>query len=199
MSRKLVEFFATPGDLAPGFSAVERQRPLKLARLDHYPTKAIPIIESLSAIPDLGKVAGRRSPDFLVLPATKTIRASRIVQVGKRRDFPPRIAIALAMVNICPPGGRVVYGVYPSNNPSSIMFAPGGFWNERTLLGGKIGSMQNNAASTELYNLFRRELLRGFTAVKSFVVGPEALRLLESGGRLTVDAQAAPICDLALE
>jgi hypothetical protein len=172
---------------------------VKLARLDHYPTKAIPIFESLFAVPGLGEVAGRRSPDFLVLPASKMLRTWRIVQVGKRRDCPPKIAMALAMVNIRPPGGKVVYGVYPRNNPSSIILAPGGFCSKRTLLAGRIGTMHDNSVSMELYALFRRELLRGFTTVKSFVVGPEALRLLESGGRLTVDAQAAAICDLVME
>jgi len=199
VSTKQLYFFATRGDLDPGLRAIERQRPLKLARLDHYPTKAIPVIESLFAIPDLGKVAGRRSPDFLVLPARRRPRASRIVQVGKRRDFPPKLAMALAMVNICPPGGKVVYGVYPSNNPPSIVFAPGGLYNERTLLAGEIATMHDNAASLDLYALFRKELLRGFTAVKSYVVGPEAMTLLGSGGRLTVDAQAAAICDLKVD
>ena len=70
--------------------------------------------------------------------------------------------------------------------------------NEKALLAGKIETMHENRVSKELFNLLRNELLRGFTSAGSFEVGAEALALLKSGGRLTVDAQAAPMLDLTL-
>jgi len=198
MNTKAVDFFATRTDLESGFRAIEKQQPVKLVRIDDYQTKTIPVIGSMVLIPDLGKVADRRSHDFLVVPASKKPRPYRVVQVGRKRDFPAKIAIALAIMKIRPPGGKVLYHVYQSNNPCSIVFAPGGFLNQKTLIAGRISTIHDNRTSLALYKLFCSELLRGFSSVQSFEVGPEALAFLKSGGRLTIDAQAAPILDLVL-
>ena len=92
----------------------------------------------------------------------------------------------------------MVYEIALGNHRAGINFGPGGFWNDKTLLAGEIATIHDAAASMELYDLFRKELLRGFTSVGSFEVGAEALAFLKSGGRLTVDAQAAPMLDLTL-
>jgi len=107
--------------------------------------------------------------------------------------------MGMAVVGICPPGGRVVYEIRPVDHPSSIEFSPGGLWNPRTLIVGEIATMHETAASRELHSLFCKELLRGFTKVKSFEVGPEAMSLLKSGGRLTIDAKAGAVLDLVID
>jgi len=192
----LIQFFATRTDLEAGFRALEKCSFKLVCIDDYYQTKAIPVIESLLAIPNLGKVTGRRSQSYLAM--RETPQCSRVVQIGRRRDFPQQIAVALAMVKIRPPGGKVVYEVNQASNPASIVFAPGGFLNEKMLLAGKIETMWDNETSMGLFNLFRGEILRGFTSVKSFEVGPEGLVFLKSGGRLTIDAQASSSLDLAL-
>jgi len=222
MSRaRVVSFFATKGDLVPGMRAIEARVKLKLVEDRYYDSKAVPIIESLLSIPGLGEVSGRTSPRYIVLPAAHKLSVRRVVQIGKPILLPRQVAkvlhtvlrpfgvhynrvlrgmtIAMAFIGIRPPGGRVVYEVCHVDHPSSIVFAPGGLWDSRTLIGGEIATMHNNAISIELYTLFRKELLRGFTTVKSVFVGPQAIGLLKSGGRLTVDVKAAPICDLAIE
>jgi hypothetical protein len=106
--------------------------------------------------------------------------------------------MVLALIGIQPPGGKVVYEIQLVDHSSGIIFAPGGFWNCKSLIAGEIATIHSTETSMKLYNLFRQELLRGFISVKSFQIGPEALAFLKSGGRLTVDAKAAPILDVQL-
>jgi hypothetical protein len=195
---KLVQFFATVADLEPGFRSIESKQRLTLAEQRYYESKSIQTIDSLFSIPNLGKVTDRRSPRYVVQPTAKNFHPARVVQVGKKKDFPPKLAMALALIGIQPPGGKVVYDIQLVNHSAGIIFAPGGFWNPETLIAGEIATIHDTAASMELYNLFRKELLRGFTSVQSFEVGPEALAFLKSGGRLTIDAKAAPMLDLML-
>ena len=195
---KSIQFFATTADLEPGFRSIEGRQRLMIAEQNYYESKNVPPIGSLFSIPNLGKVADRRSPQYVVQLAGKPFNLARVVQVGKKKDFPPKLAMALALTGIRPPGGKVVYDIQLAKHPSAITFTPGGFWNPRTLIAGEIATIHDTSASTELYTLFRKELLRGFTSVQSFEVGPEALAFLKLGGRLTIDARAAPILDLVL-
>lgn len=195
---KSIQFFATTADLEPGFRSIEGSQRLILAEQNYYESKNVPTIASLFSIPNLGKVTDRRSPQYVVQPAGKPFNPARVVQVGKKKDFPPKLAMALALTGIRPPGGKAVYDIQLAKHPSAITFAPGGFWNPQTLITGEIATIHDTSASTELYTLFRKELLRGFTSVQSFEVGPEALAFLKSGGRLTIDARAAPMLDLVL-
>lgn len=200
MSRiKLIQFFATQADLEPGFRSIESTHRLTLAEQNYYDDKSIPTIGSLFSIPNLGKVTDRRSPRYIVQRAGKSFNPTRVVQVGKKKDFAPKLATALALTGIRPPGGKVVYDIQLVNHTSAITFAPGGFWNAQTLIAGEIATIHNTLASTELYDLFRKELLRGFIPVQSFEVGPEALAFLKSGGRLTIDAKAGAILDLVAD
>lgn len=197
MSRtKLIQFFATPSDLETGFRRIESTQRLTLAEQNYHDDKSISTIGSLFAIPNLGKVTDRRSLRYVVQPTGKSFKPTRVVQVGTKKDFAPKLAMALALTGIRPPGGKVVYDIQLVKHPSAITFAPGGFWNPQTLIAGEIATIHETQASMELYDLFRKELLRGFTSVQSFEVGPEALAFLKSGGRLTIDAKAGDILDL---
>lgn len=193
---KSIQFFATMADLEPGFRSIEGRQRLMLAEQNYYDSKDVPSIGSLLSIPNLGKIANRRSPQYVVQAAGKPFNPARVVQVGKKKDFPPTLAMVLALAGIRPPGGKTVYEIRLGKQPSAITFAPGGFWNPQTLIAGEIATIHDTSASAELYNLFQKELLRGFTSVQSFEVGPEALAFLKSGGRLTIDAQAARMLDL---
>lgn len=54
MNTNPVDFFATPADLQPGFSAIEKQRRLKLVRLgEFFETTIVPVVDSLFSISDL--------------------------------------------------------------------------------------------------------------------------------------------------
>jgi hypothetical protein len=200
MSRtKLIQFFATQADLEPGFRSIESTQRLTLAEQNYYNAKSIPTIGSLFSIPNLGKVTDRRSLRYVVQPADKSFNPTRVVQVGKKKEFAPKLAMALALTGIRPPGGKVVYDIQLVKHPSAITFAPGGFWNAQTLIAGEIATIHETQASIVLYDLFRKELLRGFTSVQSFEVGPEALAFMKSGGRLTIDVKAGKFLDLVAD
>lgn len=197
MSRpRVVQFYATKSDLEPGLRAIDSAQRLTLAEDRVYENSNVPTLRSLAEIPDLGKVQGRRSSRFLVLRESERVNPARVVQTGKKSKVPRGVATALALIGICPPGGKVTFEIRQSDHPSSIVFAAGGLANPQLLIAGEIATMHETAASRELHGLFCKELLRGFTKVKSFDVGPEAMVLLKSGGRLTIDAKARDILDL---
>src|SRR5437588_8961302 len=120
---KLVQFFATKADLEPGFRSIENRQRVRLAEQRYYDSKTIPTVISLFSIPNLGKVHDRRSPRYVVQSMGKRFNPTRVVQVGKRKDFPPKVAIALALISIRPPGGKVVYDIQLLSHPSAITFA----------------------------------------------------------------------------
>ena len=93
----------------------------------------------------------------------------------------------------------MTYEVRHLAHPTSIVFAPGGLWSPQVLVAGEIVTMHETSASLDLHALFCREVVRGFTKVKSFEVGSEALSLLKSGCRLTIDVKAGTLIDLVLD
>src|SRR5438445_4410501 len=196
---KSVQFFATKQDLVPALESIESVERLTFVEDRVYESAAIPTFNSVLALPELGKVASRRSPRYLVLPAGERVRLSRVVQIGKRSEFARPLATALALAVIRPPGGKVTSTVRHWLYPTSIVFAPGGFWNPQVLVAGEIVTMHKTSASLDLYELFCREVVRGFTKVKSFEVGSEGLSLLKSGCRLTIDVKAGTVIDLVLD
>jgi hypothetical protein len=198
-STKLIQFFATLSDLESGFRSIESKCQLLVAEEKYYDNESIPVVESLFSIPNIGKVNDRRAPRYLVQTAGKKFKPTRVVQVGRKKAFPPKLANLFALVGIKPPGGKVVYDLQQVKHPSSITFSPGGFWNDETLVAGEVATIHDTSDSMKLYHLFRKELLSGFTSVHSFHVGPEALDLLKSGNRLTIDVKAGKLLDLALE
>jgi hypothetical protein len=191
-------FFATKDDLLPGLNAIESGNMLKYVLDRRYESRDVPCYNSAVDVPDFGLVHGRRSPCYLTMPRWNSVRLRRIVTVprGMRRDWRYQVAMCLAMVGISLPRGEVWYAVSNGWNPSSIVFAPGGLFEERTLLSGEISTILMNKASVQLFLLFRTEILRGFSKIKSFYVGPEAQELLRKGFRLTIDAQASRTLDL---
>jgi hypothetical protein len=77
-------------------------------------------------------------------------------------------------------------------NPTSIVFWPGGLYQDHALICGHIGTISDNAESIDLYESFRTTVLKGFTKIKSYYVGPEALRRLDSGWRLVTISVRSP-------
>jgi hypothetical protein len=198
-TQKVCQFFATKRDLQEGLLAITRTQSLTLILDTTYPDATIPTIPSLLDIPNFGGVTGRRSERYLVLPAGDRIRPSKLVETPKRSALPKTIATGLGLVGICPPGGKVTYEVRHSNHPSSVLFAPGGWWKSELLIAGEVGTVHTNSNSVALYDLFMKLLLDAFATVKSFKVGPDAFRFLKEGKRLAVDREASPLIDLTLD
>jgi hypothetical protein len=82
-------------------------------------------------------------------------------------------------------------------NPDSVVFNPGGIWNEDVVLEGLIGTAYESKISQALMKRFHNAINKIFTKVKGYYVGPKALTLLEEGKRLTSAVQSPPQGDLA--
>ena len=84
-------------------------------------------------------------------------------------------------------------------NPGSIVLRPGGKYSETTVITGMLGTVKDDPEARELLRVFSEELRRSFSEIKGYWVGPNALKLLKDGGRLT-NAVAAPVeYDLEVE
>lgn len=80
-------------------------------------------------------------------------------------------------------------------NPGSIILQVGGMDNDR-LVAGQIGTVRTEQAAKDLYAVFLREIKKQFSKIKSYYVGPEAVRLLDAGRRLSPTSKSPPEYDL---
>lgn len=174
-------FFATRGDLAPGLQAVERIEEIEFVREQLRDDRAFVATRALSAQPELGSSAAgsvQGSPGYLIF---------RRGEMPPPREAPQR-------------GGGVKYQIEPTSD--SLRLICGGVHVESgALLAGELQqSVHANERTTELFERVTRELFRGFTRVRLYWVGPEALRSLRAGQRLvTIGIGSPPVYDLAEE
>ena len=93
---------------------------------------------------------------------------------------------------------RIRFAVDQLQNPDTIVFSPGGLWNNNILLSGRAGTVSQSRLSQDLMKRFQRALKADFQKVRAFYVGPEAMESLKNGQRLTTAAQSPPEFDLSL-
>jgi hypothetical protein len=165
MSQSLL-FFASESDLRPRIAEIE-----SVIALDYYwtteaqPSPDFASRESIGQFEGLGRSrTGNRMTDgfFLVVEAGTRIKTRR---TRLRR-------------------GGTNFGLYQGDNPSSLVFSPGGIYEDKCLVASEIATASNDPTSIQLFRIFRRELTRGFHRIRDFPVGPGALGLLQSGLRL---------------
>lgn len=93
--------------------------------------------------------------------------------------------------------GGVLFAVDLLLNEDSIVFSPGGRYREDVMLYGMIGTLSPpSVASKNLYAFAAKAFRKDFKKVMEYFVGPEALDLMASGVRLTLDATTPPEFDL---
>jgi hypothetical protein len=195
--RRQTLFFATRADLSPGLAAIEGMVNLQYVSDRVYRTRQVEAYRSAFEIPDLGRVRIRVSERYLVLPRQKQAAFRRIVEIPRvRPGWRRSTAMLLAFLGIRLPRGSVRFEVWHADHPGSVEFAPGGLYGESVLVAGQISTALSDLRSTELYDGFVAEVLRGFERIKSFRVGPEARALLDAGMRLAIDVEASAEIDL---
>lgn len=173
--------FATRADIESGLRRFEAARPIDYVLTGMFDTDHVTRYRSALEIPNLGISNTGDSilePKYIVVPASDPIRATAIPQ---RRG-----------------GVKFVVDQHNSGS-SSFLFCPGGMYRREALISGELGPSMSNDTSTELFGIFCRELLKGFTKVKLYHVGPEAMSLLREGLRLTESVTAEKQCDLAID
>jgi len=81
-------------------------------------------------------------------------------------------------------------------NPQTVVLDSGGLVDRQRLIAGQIGTATVNKQSEEIYALFAKVVRRRFEKIKSYYVGPEAIRLFDLGTRLTPTAKSSEVYDL---
>ncbi len=92
--------------------------------------------------------------------------------------------------------GGVRYSVDQQLNPETVGLKAGGRFGDNILISGQLGLGTGDAVSDELAMIILNELRKQFTKIKSYYVGMQAVSLLDSGARLTVNSAAATEYDL---
>lgn len=173
---KQIMFFALKEDLLPVLELVESKGALKFVRMGnfarHEVKDGISVFDTGAAIPNLGKAS-----------ADSTVACEHFLVC--ERETP---------VNLRFVGERVC--IDQLVNPDSVVFVPGGIWNEDVVLNGLIGTASDSEISKDLMKRFQAAVKKTFSKVKAFYVGPKALALLESGKRLAGAVQSPREFDL---
>lgn len=173
--------FATRNDLEPGIRAFEAKRSVKYMETGLFETYPTEVYYSLLDVPDLGIAKYGQVPledSYLVLDASTEVL---IREIPQRR-------------------GGVRYALDGMVNPISLLFSPGGMYQESALIVGELWPCSDEPAAIELYRLFAREVTRGFTVVgRLYHCGPEALQLARAGIRLTHDVRSPIEYDIPKE
>lgn len=93
--------------------------------------------------------------------------------------------------------GGVMLAVDQLLNPSSIVLVPGGVFEDRTIIAGRVGTVSTDEASTRLFRAVSTEIRRQWRAHGAYRIGPKADDLLQQGWRLTSSVKSPKQYDLA--
>lgn len=174
MGKNQLEIFCTTEDLVTILDMVHRQVSLSFAVAGLFETATVQLFQSAADVSTFIAASGDTTLNLLVVDSGSTVST---------REVPQR-------------KGGTRYGVDQVCNPRSVVLRPGRLVDERTLLAGQIGTASADPASVGLFSAFSGVVRKQFVKVKSYWVGPEALRILDAGGRLTSTPKAPPEYDL---
>jgi hypothetical protein len=165
-------FFATRGDLEPGLELVESKLRLKYVQyLDPGPAPLT--FSSLTQVPDLGVA---RSGDHMTGHCYLVVDAAAQVPV----------------LAVTQKSGQVQHMIDLDRAPPALILRTGGVFGERVLVAGNVGPVGQREESLALYRAYASELLRRFEKIKAYQVGPEAVRLLDTGWRMVTISVRSP-------
>lgn len=166
MSKKLISFFATHGDLVAVARVVAEIGPVDIV-VGGLLTDPKPVI--LTDIDDMIAFGA-----YLVVIHGDPVNLRVVVQ----RE-----------------GGQK-YAVDQIENPHAIALQTGGRLADQQLIAGQLGTVGNNKRSDELHSLFAGVMKKRYEKIKSYYVGPEAVAMLDSGVRLSATRRSPPTFDL---
>jgi hypothetical protein len=174
----LHQFYATASDMQPGLAKIEQSMPLEYVRAGMFPTGDIIRYPSARAIPNLGispkgQGATIDGHNYIVVPSGASIV---VEEVPQRR-------------------GGLNFVIDHRQNPS-VIFRPGGMFGRDCLVAGEVGTPRTDEISLAIWKLFSKHFFREFVKIGIDRLGPEALRLLHAGTRLTPNATWSRVTDL---
>jgi len=166
MTRKQIQFYATPADIRSILRIVESLQSLQFIRAGLFDTPEIVALPSLAASADLGVALGgdaNHEKRYLVARSHDKVEVRTVTQ----RKGTPKYALDQLL------------------NPGTIILSPGGIHGDIAVIVGEVGTSSDDTSSIELFQAFSKEIGRQFGKIQSCFVGIEARRLLDKGWRLT--------------
>jgi len=175
-----LDFFAASVDLLPSIAAFESRHAVKYLLTGMFESATTEMYSSGALIPNLGvSVHGHQASEqtYMVLDAKAEIHF---------REIPQR-------------QGGSLYSLDLLRNPNWFSLTPAGIFDGRFVIPGGIGTTSKNSVAEALGRDFAREIKKRFTKIHNYYVGPNALRLMEEGWRLTLSTQTSVEFDLRRE
>ncbi|GLC31552.1 hypothetical protein [Clostridium omnivorum] len=171
-------FFATKADLINGLDAFEQLRPVKYVKCGVSDTKEILIYETIDEFINLGKnsTGDHQSESYLVLDYNVDLNLRQIKQMD----------------------GSVKYFVDQLMNKSSVVFWPGGIYDETYLICGHVATISDDPISLDLFKHFSMAITKGFEKVGRYYIGLEARKLSLKRRLITMNINQPVEYDLKL-
>lgn len=171
-------FFATHEDILALLRDVETSCLLEYAECGLFDEFERSIFRGFSSLPGLGVAKtgeSVREPTFLVMFQGHKLTVRTVPQ---RR-------------------GGAKYAIDQEGNPGTVAIRPAGLYNDSVLIAGMVGTVHHDENAIKLIRLFSTALKRDFKKIKSYLVGPEAKKLHDSGLRLTHNVRAPASLNLS--
>ena len=131
-------------------------------------------------------------PDFMVLDD-----ANEIMSFTNYLIFDKGLSILIRSVP--QRRGGIKYAIDPMENKPTMVLHVGGLLGSQRLISGDISVATGDKKADEIYALFAKEIRRSFEKIRSYYVGPEAVKLLDQGFRLTPTEKSPEAYDLRRE
>jgi hypothetical protein len=169
--------FASGADLLPVLIEVELQAALRYTLTGNFEGTPAPIqFDRAADLPQLG-IANYDSAvactGYLVTEAAASVEVRHLATTDGPRWLIDQLA-----------------------NGDSVTLRAGGARGPNTLLSGLIATASDTPVARALMQRYRKAVRKRFVKVRSYLVGPEAQKLLAAGGRLTAALQSPPEYDL---
>ena len=161
-----IHFYATKEDLLPMLETLESKGNVKYVLRGIFAEPSVIALDHGKDIQNLGSATTDASVSceaFLVCEPELQIFPRSVEVLGEERFFIDQLY-----------------------NPKTVTFTPAGMWNPDTLLEGSVTTASDLQESQRLMKRFHSAIKKHFVKVKGYWVGPEALKFLQSGKRLTV-------------
>lgn len=175
-----LNIFAANDDWLPVFDSVEAAGALAYAAAGVSQVDRVSTFRRGADLPNRGRATARASVECAYYLATSSVAGFRTRAVtaadGVRR-----------------------YYLDQRENEQTVEVCPGGAWEDRVLISGRVATASEAPESVALFRRFDRALRRHFVRVRAYWVGPEARRRLIAGWRLTTAAHSPRTYDLAPE
>ena len=171
---KQILFFATPVDILPLLERFQSASPLQFAQGGPLSTPDRALYLDATQIPGLGIAThetGSQSRGLLVAQRDVALQARRSVT----RQGEPR------------------WNLFNADVAGSVSLVLGGLWKTGTLLPGSMATMHADPAARQLMKRFASSLKQeGFTKVRAWWLGKDAMAMLRDGKRLSTTAEQPP-------